>query len=129
MEPKLSNNHFFKIEKNILTLGSIELNLNTGLYYLSTGRNHMHMQKVLSYRHLTLLKLLINNIGMVVTKEEIMDTVWPGRHVTMSSITVAIHKIRALLDFAGLDEGIQIKNFSGLGYGMYVVDHSKLTLS
>jgi DNA-binding winged helix-turn-helix (wHTH) protein/tetratricopeptide (TPR) repeat protein/TolB-like protein len=62
---------------------------------------------------LSLLNLLAGNAGRVVTKQEIMDAVWPNVHVGDDSLFQCIRELRTAL---GDDQRQLIKLVSGQGY-------------
>jgi TolB-like protein/DNA-binding winged helix-turn-helix (wHTH) protein/Flp pilus assembly protein TadD len=61
---------------------------------------------------LNMLMLLLRRPGQVVTKEELIDTLWGGRIVTDSVITRCAAKLRQALG----DDGQLIKTVHGYGY-------------
>jgi DNA-binding winged helix-turn-helix (wHTH) protein/tetratricopeptide (TPR) repeat protein len=66
-------------------------------------------------RALELLWLLLRRHGEVVTREEIMDAVWPGVAVEESNLTVQISALRRALDPTHAKPGC-IQTVSGRGY-------------
>src|SRR5215813_4468000 len=46
---------------------------------------------------LAVLQYLAQHAGRLVTKEELLQQVWAGTHVTPKALTVCIHAIRAIL--------------------------------
>jgi serine/threonine protein kinase len=64
-------------------------------------------------RPLELLRLLLLHAGEVVTKDELLDALWPDREVTESSVTKCVARLRQAL---GDDEQTQIKTVHGYGY-------------
>jgi len=67
----------------------------------------------LERRPLELLSLLLTHAGEVVTKEEILDTIWPARDVTEASLTKCVARLRVAL--ADTDHAI-IRTVHGYGY-------------
>src|SRR6266478_6333121 len=55
----------------------------------------------LELKPLEILLQLLLNAGKVVTKDQLLDTVWPGLTVVEGSITTAIHKLRKALGGGG----------------------------
>ncbi|MCW4438861.1 winged helix-turn-helix domain-containing protein [Vibrio splendidus] len=108
-----------KLQGSKLIARGIELDLYTGIYSID-GRGSQHNK--ISTKTARLFKLLIDNVGTVVSKKEILDKIWFDRPVTLSSLTVAIHNLRALICSMNLEDEITIKNFSGFGYGLYIDD-------
>lgn len=66
-------------------------------------------------RALDLLGLLVERRGELVSKDEIMKTVWPGRVVEEANLNVQIGRLRRILD-ADREQGSCIKTISGRGY-------------
>jgi class 3 adenylate cyclase/DNA-binding winged helix-turn-helix (wHTH) protein len=69
----------------------------------------------LGSRAFNLLSLLIERKGELVSKDEIMNAVWPGRVVEEANLNVQIGKLRHILD-ADRAQGSCIKTISGRGY-------------
>jgi non-specific serine/threonine protein kinase len=67
----------------------------------------------LDRRPLEMLGLLLARAGEVVTKDEILDAVWPDREVTEASLTKAMARLRAAL---GDTEHSIIRTVHGYGY-------------
>lgn len=65
-------------------------------------------------RVLDLLLYLVENRDRVVSKEELLDTLWPGVVVTESSLQRAVSLARAALQQGGLGEAI--RNYARRGY-------------
>lgn len=59
------------------------------------------------------LFLLVSNAGRVVTKQELMDAVWPGIHVSDDSLFQCIKELRTVL---GDVDRVLIKAVAGRGY-------------
>lgn len=66
-------------------------------------------------RALDILGVLVARAGEVVSKEEIIDAVWPGTVVADSNLTVQISALRRVLD-QGRAEGSCIQTIAGHGY-------------
>src|SRR3569832_1919720 len=62
---------------------------------------------------LNMLQFLITNAGRVVTKQELMEAVWPNVHVGEDSLFQCIREIRSAI---GDDRRQLIKVISGRGY-------------
>src|SRR5262249_9166438 len=69
----------------------------------------------LGSRALELLRLLVDRKGELVSKDEIMKTVWPGRVVEETNLNVQIAKLRHVLD-QHREHGSCIRTISGRGY-------------
>lgn len=67
----------------------------------------------LERRPLDLLALLLGHAGEVVTKEEILDTIWSGRDVTDASLTKCVARLRQAL---GDTEHNIVRTVHGYGY-------------
>src|SRR5690349_19223992 len=68
-----------------------------------------------SSRGLDILVVLIERAGEVVSKDEIIAAVWPGRVVDESNLTVQISALRRVLDHGG-PHGRCIQTVPGRGY-------------
>src|ERR1700680_4484441 len=66
-------------------------------------------------RALAVLDILIARQGDLISKEEIMQTVWPGTVVEDNNLTVQISALRRVLD-QGRAEGSCIQTIAGRGY-------------
>ncbi len=71
----------------------------------------------LERRPLQLLSLLLANAGEIVTKEEILDALWPNREVTEASLTNCMARLRQGL---GQDGHVAIRTVHGYGYRLAV---------
>jgi TolB-like protein/DNA-binding winged helix-turn-helix (wHTH) protein len=69
----------------------------------------------LGSRAIALLGLLAGRCGELISKDEIMQAVWPHTIVEENNLTVQISALRRLLD-AGRAEGSCIQNVPGRGY-------------
>lgn len=92
---------------NNIAYKNIEINLDTKIVKVDSREVEF---TALEYK---LLLLLFNNIGKVVTRDQILDKVWDvaGNFVNDNTLTVYIKRIRAKLG----DENI-IKTIKGIGY-------------
>ena len=81
---------------------------------------------VLGSRTLNLLGLLAARQGEVVSKDEILGVVWPGRVVEESNLNVQIAKVRRILD-QNRDEGSVLEgSVRRVGNQVRVIAHSQL---
>jgi TolB-like protein len=69
----------------------------------------------LGSRALGLLGLLVERQGELVSKDAIMEAVWPGRVVEEANLNVQISKLRHILDHCR-EEGSCIQTIAGHGY-------------
>jgi DNA-binding winged helix-turn-helix (wHTH) protein len=69
----------------------------------------------LGSRAISLLALLVERQGEVVTKDEIFTAVWPGTAVEEANLTVQISALRRVLD-QGRERGSCIHTIPGRGY-------------
>ena len=69
----------------------------------------------LGSRALAILQLLIERQGELVSKQQIMDAVWPGLAVEEGNLTVQMSALRKTLD-QGRAEGSCIQTIPGRGY-------------
>ncbi len=70
-------------------------------------------------RPLALLHELLLHAGETVSKDELMERVWPGVFVAEASLTTAMRKLRHALGDASRDSRI-IETVSGLGYRLTI---------
>jgi TolB-like protein len=73
----------------------------------------------LGSRSLRLLGVLLERQGELVSKDAIMEAVWPGRVVEEANLNVQISKLRHLLDL-GREHGSCIQTVPGYGYRFVV---------
>jgi TolB-like protein len=66
-------------------------------------------------RALALLSLLIDRHGELISKDEIMEAVWPGRVVEEANLNVQIAKLRHILE-QNRERGSCIQTMTGHGY-------------
>jgi len=93
---------------------SFRLDLRGGcLYRLDQGG--VATPVVLGSRALDLLGLLVERQGELVSKDEIMAAVWPGRVVEEANLNVQISKLRHILD-QNREQGSCIQTIPGRGY-------------
>jgi TolB-like protein/Tfp pilus assembly protein PilF len=84
-----------------------------GLFRLDHGT--VASPVALGSRALDLLRLLVERHGELVSKDEIMASVWPGTAVEDNNLTVQISTLRRVLD-QGRAEGSCIQTIPGRGY-------------
>src|SRR5580704_1340227 len=82
---------------------------------LQVGRDDRPTPIALGSRAADLLFLLLQRPGDLVTKNEIMDAVWPNAVVEESNLTVQISTLRRVLD-AGRGGASSIQTVPGRGY-------------
>ena len=78
-------------------------------------QNGTFSRAAIGSRALDILGVLITRAGEIVSKEEIIATVWPGTVVEDSNLTVQISALRRVLD-VGRTQGSCIQTVSGRGY-------------
>lgn len=64
---------------------------------LNAALTRNHKSLTLTPKAFTLLCLLVNSQGQLLSKDEIFDQIWPGLVVTDASLTVCIREIRKVL--------------------------------
>ena len=91
---------------------------------LRAGRDGSMTPIPLGSRAAEILLLMLQRHGELVSKNEIMDTVWPGTAVEESNLTVQISALRRALD-EGRNGASCIQTVSGRGYrfALTVVEH------
>jgi DNA-binding winged helix-turn-helix (wHTH) protein len=67
----------------------------------------------LERRPLQLLLLLLDHVGEIVTKDEILETLWPGREISEASLTNCMTRLRQALGEVG---HTAIRTVHGYGY-------------
>ena len=95
----------------VFTFGGFTLDLRKGLLHRDDEPAFLRPKA-----H-ALLTHLAQNIGRVVPKSELMDSVWPGIYVTEDSLTQSIREIRKVL---GDDKQELIRTISRRGYMLAV---------
>lgn len=78
----------------------------------------------LEYRPQELLRLLLAHAGDVVTKDEILDALWPGRIVTEASLTKCVGRLRQAIGDA---DQMLIRTVYGYGYRLAAEVSSQAT--
>jgi TolB-like protein/DNA-binding winged helix-turn-helix (wHTH) protein/Flp pilus assembly protein TadD len=83
-------------------------------------------------RALSLLRLLVERPGELISKDAIMESVWPGTVVEEGNLTVQISTLRRILD-QNREQGSCIQTVSGRGYRFVApvtrVEHAVLPAS
>ena len=96
---------------DMLLLGAFRFDRNRrALLHLDGGA-----QIPIGSRALGILGVLVERAGELVTKDEIMDAVWPETVVEDANLTVHISTLRRILDAGRLDSSC-IQTISGRGY-------------
>jgi len=62
-----------------------------------------------------LLKFLVENADRVVSKDDVLEAVWPGRVVTESTVSTLVKQLRRALDDNGKDQRL-IRTVHGRGF-------------
>jgi adenylate cyclase len=91
-----------------LVLNGVEFDFDAGLLRGKDGEDIP-----LRPQSLAVLKHLVDNANHVVTKEELLDTIWPGIAVTDNSLTQCVSEIRKAV---GDEEQILLKTVARRGY-------------
>ncbi|MDD1518123.1 MULTISPECIES: winged helix-turn-helix domain-containing protein [Bradyrhizobium] len=93
------------------------------------GRALIHAQRevALQPRVFDLLVYLTRNRDRVVTKEELLDTLWPDVTVTDNSLQRAVSMLRGVLRKGGMDGAI--RNMPGRGYRFCIDGGSELRVA
>ena len=100
----------------VFTFGGFTLDLRKGLLHRDDEPAFLRPKA-----H-ALLTHLARNIGRVVPKSELMDSVWPGIYVTEDSLTQSIREIRKVL---GDDKQELIRTISRRGYMLAVSSRAR----
>ena len=94
-------------EEKTLALGEIQIDNEKHCVYVG------HRLCELTYKEFELLKMMMQNVGIVLTRDRIMDRVW-GTDYEGESRTLDMH-IKTLRKKLG-EEGIRIKTVRNVGY-------------
>lgn len=94
-------------EEKTLTLGEIQIDNEKHCVYVANRLCE------LTYKEFELLKMMMQNVGIVLTRDRIMDRVW-GTDYEGESRTLDMH-IKTLRKKLG-EEGIRIKTVRNVGY-------------
>lgn len=78
-------------------------------------------QSLTSYgsRHMRLLCLLLANEGKILSKEKIIEHVWPEELIGYNSVLLLIHDIRIIISDFTIFSGANIINVRKKGYMLY----------
>ena len=99
---------------DILQFGGFRLDRRGGgLFRLDRAGVATHV--AIGSRALDLLDLLVERPGELISKDAIMDAVWPGMAVEEGNLTVQVSALRRILD-QNRDEGSCIQTVAGRGY-------------
>ena len=103
------------INKDVLKLGDIELNLRTSSITCIKNNESINI----SYKELMILEYLMNNSNQIISKEQIYDKIW-GIDTDFES-----NNLEAYLSFVRkklkiIDSDITIKAIRGMGYKLEV---------
>lgn len=100
----------FGAPSHLLEYGGAVLNVSDGT--LSANGERMELTK----NELRILRLLMENRGRIVTREELMNTLWQSdEFVDENTLSVNVNRLRKKLIAAGLDEEF-IRTKKGAGY-------------
>jgi DNA-binding winged helix-turn-helix (wHTH) protein len=93
------------------------------------GRALIHAQQevALQPRMFDLLVYLVRNRARVVTKDELLDALWPDVTVTDNSLQRAVSMLRRVLRKGGMDNAI--RNMPGRGYRLCIDAASELQVA
>ncbi len=86
-----------------------EIRFDDGALSLERAGTQIELER----RPLELLRVLLAHAGEVVTKDELLDTLWPDRAVTENSLTKCVARLRSAL---GDEDQAIIRTVHGYGY-------------
>jgi len=86
-----------------------EIRFDEGALSLERAGTQIELER----RPLELLRVLLAHAGEVVTKDELLDTLWPDRAVTENSLTKCVARLRSAL---GDEDQAIIRTVHGYGY-------------
>ena len=95
-------------KERIVKIGSILINQD--LYTTTANGKNVHLSRT----EFRLLLTLAEHAGRVMSREEILETVWDDSHATIRAVDVHVTRLRAKLG----DAGHQLRTVSGFGYTM-----------
>jgi len=96
------------VSTELLTFGSFELD-KTNLLLRQGGK-----EIILTYRETELLEYFVKQAGRLLTREQILETLWGGNdYFAGRSLDVYISKLRKYLS---ADPGVRIENRHGVGF-------------
>ena len=98
-----------KLKEDVVQVGSLALNRSTR----SVSRGEMEIQ--LTSREFQLLDLLIQNLGIVIPREVILDRIWGlESNVSSNNLDAYVRLLRKKISLS--DEDVVIQNVRGIGY-------------
>ena len=97
-----------------------DLTLDTGRYVLSSGDNEVPVEPQV----FDLLVYLIEHRERVITREELLDKLWPGKVVTDAALNARLKSARKAVGDSGREQKV-IKTIHGRGY-KFVVNVDRL---
>ncbi|HDO1324262.1 TPA: winged helix-turn-helix domain-containing protein [Aeromonas veronii] len=92
----------------------VSFDLQTGIVEYKVSSGNM-MSSRLGKKDRDVLNYLISNVGRLISKDEILETVWSNRIVCDNTVSVSLSNIRKLLKKADEDCSC-LTNISGSGY-------------
>jgi TolB-like protein len=101
--------------REIFLFEGFQLDRADGRLFRENG-SHDGESLALGSRAATLLGLLVERHGKLVTKDEILATVWPGMAVEEANLTVQISTLRRILDRERRQRESCIQTIPGRGY-------------
>lgn len=102
---------------NTVTVGNITLDRTAGILYIRDGQepDHAAFPIELSRNELRILNLLMGQRGRIVSRDEIMETLWrDGQFVDENTLNVNMVRLRRRLEAAGIRDFIRTRR--GMGY-------------
>lgn len=98
-----------KLKNDIVQIGSLTLHRSTR----SVSRNQIEIQ--LTSREFQLLDLLVQNRGMVIPREVILDRIWGlESNISSNNLDAYVRLLRKKISLS--DEDVVIQNVRGVGY-------------
>ena len=92
----------------MLRLGDVELRLDAHQALVAGTAIH------LPHREFQVLHILMDNAGRVVSRRELLDTLWEPRHTDSNTLDVHVNRLRRRLNTPATPE--RIRTVRGLGY-------------
>ncbi len=94
--------------RNAHRFGSFVLDLDRGMLLAGDGS-----ERALRPKSFTLLRLLVENAGRLLSQDTILEALWPGTSITQNSVSQCVHDIRRALGQEG--EGM-LRTMARRGY-------------
>lgn len=89
------------------------VSMSSGLSLFSCNKGLLEKKTVVGKRERLLLATFIENAGAVVSTQELMHRVWPGRALSGNTLAVNVYRLKQTLRCLGVEHSIQQLNSNG----------------